>query len=153
MPAPPSRDSRNAPSNGPTPGTLGGSPASERWPPVGPRARSHLTPPTARRFGGPAPHCPVPKEPAVANRRDALAPNESLTPPAVIRRVEVAEEEAGSRVLHRHLPAWVISGAVHVAVIGAMLLVMSGPQDVEARNADPLTTQVEEPKDEADNLV
>jgi hypothetical protein len=65
---------------------------------------------------------------------------------AVIRRVEVAEEEAGSRVLNRHLPAWVISGALHVVIIGFMLLFMSGPQETEAKQNDLVTTQVEEPK-------
>jgi len=72
---------------------------------------------------------------------------------AVIRRVEVAEEEAGSRVLNRHLPAWVISGALHVVIIGFMLLVMSGQKEVAANNNDLVTTQVEEPKEDEKNLT
>ena len=68
--------------------------------------------------------------------------------PTVIRRVEVAEEDAGSRVLNRHLPAWVISGALHVAVIGCFLLVLSGPTDVAARTGELVSVEVAEPKEE-----
>jgi hypothetical protein len=71
----------------------------------------------------------------------------------VIRRVEVAEEEASSRMLNRHLPAWVISGALHVLIIGFMLLVLSGPKEAEAKNNDLVTTQVEEPKEDEKNLT
>jgi hypothetical protein len=89
----------------------------------------------------------------VATRPDALAPNSLPARPAtIVRRMDVAGE-AGSRVLNRHLPAWVISGALHVAVIGLMLLVMSGPKEAEARNAELLTIQVEEPQEEQDNLL
>jgi len=72
---------------------------------------------------------------------------------AVIRRVEVAEEDAGSRVLNRHLPAWVISGALHVVIIGFMALVMSGNKEVVANINDLVTTQVEEPKEDEKNLT
>ncbi len=55
---------------------------------------------------------------------------------AVIRRVEGAPE--ASRFLHKHLPAWVISGATHVALIAALILldrltprVSAGPSQEE----------------------
>ena len=73
--------------------------------------------------------------------------------PAVIRRTEVAEEDAGQRVLNRHVPAWVISGAVHVVVIGMAVLFMSGPEDAAANTNDLVTTQVEEPKEDDNNLT
>jgi hypothetical protein len=72
---------------------------------------------------------------------------------AVIRRVEVGEEDAGSRFLNRHLPAWVISGALHVIVIGFLALVMSGNKEAAANSNDLVTTQVEEPKEDEKNLV
>lgn len=45
----------------------------------------------------------------------------SPAPAALIRRVEGAHENA--RLLRKHIPAWVISGAVHVALIAALILV------------------------------
>jgi len=72
----------------------------------------------------------------------------------VIRRVEVAEEDTSSRVLTRLVPAFVISGAVHVVAIGFILLVVSGPKQVTAKPSDDLvTTQVEEPKEDEKNLT
>jgi len=72
----------------------------------------------------------------------------------VIRRVEVAEEDVGARVLNRHVPAWVISGAIHVVVIGFFVLFLSGPRNADAKNNDDIvTTQVEDPKEEDKNLV
>ena len=72
----------------------------------------------------------------------------------VIRRVEVANDDLQTRVLSRHLPAWVISGAVHVLVIGVCILFLSSPTETTAKNDDNLvTTEVEEPKEEKENLV
>ena len=46
----------------------------------------------------------------------------------VIRQVEVAAgRHRVRRVLNRHVPAWVISGAIHVVVIGFLVIFMSGP--------------------------
>ena len=73
--------------------------------------------------------------------------------PAVIRRTEVAEEDASQRVMNRHVPAWVISGAVHVVVIGIAVLFLSGPEDVSANTNDLVTTNVEEPKEDDHNLT
>jgi hypothetical protein len=71
----------------------------------------------------------------------------------VIRQVEVAEEDMGSRVLSRHIPAWVISGAIHVVVIGVLVIFMSGPVETEAKNNDLVTTQVDDPKEDDKNLT
>ena len=83
----------------------------------------------------------------IENSRPAKAP--------VIRRVEVAEEDLGSRMLTRFVPALVISGAIHVVMIGFFVLMFSGAKEAEAKNAaDQLvTTQVEEPKEEEKNLI
>ena len=43
---------------------------------------------------------------------------------AVIRRMEAAEESAQERLIKKHVPAWVVSGAVHVAIIALMILFM-----------------------------
>ncbi|HJZ89896.1 MAG TPA: hypothetical protein VKE40_03420, partial [Gemmataceae bacterium] len=71
----------------------------------------------------------------------------------VIRRVEVAEEDVGARVLNRHVPAWVISGAIHVVVIGFFVLFMSGPTEAEAKDNDRIITQVDEPQEDDANLI
>src|SRR3954469_8397337 len=102
-------------------------------------------------FHGPDPSAgpvapPLRKEPAVASRPDT-------TPipgprPAVIRRLDVAAEPPAARVLNRHLPAWVVSGAVHVAVIGFFVLVLSGPTEVEAKPTDLVNVQAEDPADD-----
>lgn len=88
----------------------------------------------------------------MSSKPEADAP-EVKAPPAkggapVIRRVEVAEEEVGQRVMNRHVPAWVISGAVHVLVIGMAVLFLSGAEQVEAKPNDIVSTQVEDPKEE-----
>lgn len=41
---------------------------------------------------------------------------------AVIRKLQAAEETAQERLMKKHVPAWVISGAVHVGLIAAMIL-------------------------------
>ena len=71
----------------------------------------------------------------------------------VIRRLDVADEDVGSRVLNRLVPALVISGALHVVVIGSLVAFMSGPQDTKANESDLVTTQVEEPKEDDKNLT
>src|SRR3954464_9385327 len=43
--------------------------------------------------------------------------------PAVIRQIRGAEESPHERLLRKHLPAWVTSGAVHVLLVGALLFV------------------------------
>ncbi len=72
----------------------------------------------------------------------------------VIRRVEVAEDDMQTRVLSRHLPAWVISGAIHVVVMGVGILFLSSPAQMDGKPDDGIvTSQVEEPKEKEDNLT
>jgi hypothetical protein len=40
----------------------------------------------------------------------------------VIRRLEIAEEDAKTRLLKRQVPAWVISGLIHVVLITAFII-------------------------------
>jgi hypothetical protein len=47
----------------------------------------------------------------------------------------------------------VISGAIHVVVIGFLVIFMSGPVDTAANPNDLVTTQVEEPKEDDKNLT
>jgi hypothetical protein len=90
----------------------------------------------------------------VATNLDADVGNMKLVKVApVIRRVQVAEEEVAARVLNRHVPAWVISGAIHVVVIGSFVLFMSGPKEAEAKADDQISTQVNEPHEEDTNLT
>lgn len=42
---------------------------------------------------------------------------------AVIRRLEAAEETSHERLVRKHVPAWVISGAIHVGLIAILILV------------------------------
>ncbi|HEX3151532.1 MAG TPA: prenyltransferase/squalene oxidase repeat-containing protein [Gemmataceae bacterium] len=74
-------------------------------------------------------------------------------PDSVIRRVEVADEETSSRVLNRHLPAWVVSGALHVAIIGFFLLVFSATKEVDAKPMDLVSVTVEDPTEVTANLI
>ena len=67
---------------------------------------------------------------------------------AVIRRVECAEETPHDRLMKKHVPAWVISGAVHVAFIAlAMLIFGRGGNDAKATDKI-VTTSVDQPEDE-----
>src|SRR5262245_65952258 len=67
---------------------------------------------------------------------------------AVIRRFEGAEETPHDRLMKKHVPAWVISGAVHVAFIALAILIF-GRGDREAKATDKiLTTSVEKPEEE-----
>jgi hypothetical protein len=69
---------------------------------------------------------------------------------SVIRRLDGAEETPHDRLMKKHVPAWVISGAVHVAFIALMILIF-GRGGNDARATDKiLTTSVEKPEDQPD---
>lgn len=72
------------------------------------------------------------------------------TPAAVIRRMEAAEESSQERLIKKHVPAWVVSGAVHVAVIALLILVL-GSRVAETKQTEKVlaTTaeKTEEPED------
>lgn len=56
---------------------------------------------------------------------DSTAPSANGKPgAAVIRRMDPAEETPQERLIKKHVPAWVVSGAVHVAVIALMILLL-----------------------------
>lgn len=46
----------------------------------------------------------------------------SPAPGAVIRKLESAQETANERLMRKHLPAWVISGAVNIGLVAILLL-------------------------------
>ena len=69
---------------------------------------------------------------------------------AVIRRMAPAEESAQERLIKKHVPAWVVSGAIHVAIIALMILFIGArgtaakpSEKIVATNAD----KTEEPED------
>lgn len=69
---------------------------------------------------------PVPKPTPVPSAngnpdKDKDGPKPAVA--AVIRRIQGAEETPNQRLLRKHIPAWVISGAVHVALIATLILI------------------------------
>ena len=51
----------------------------------------------------------------------STAPAPRPAQPAVIRKLQGASESSRQRLVRKHLPAWVISGAAHVALIGTLI--------------------------------
>jgi len=81
----------------------------------------------------------------VANSRPAPAGG-----PAVIRRVGGVEETTHDRLVNRHLPAWVVSGLVHLGIIGLAFLIF-GFRSPESRQAEKIiAATVEKELDEKD---
>lgn len=72
---------------------------------------------------------------------------------AVIRRVEAAQETAQERLLRKHLPAWVISGAVHVALVALLLLFAGQPNPAPASDKVIQTTVEKEETEPQENLT
>jgi hypothetical protein len=69
--------------------------------------------------------------------------------PAVIRRVGGVEETMHDRLVNRHLPAWVVSGLVHLGIIGIAFLIF-GFRSPETKTVDKiLATTVEKEPEEA----
>jgi hypothetical protein len=60
-------------------------------------------------------------------------PSADGKPAAVIRKLQSAGESSHQRLVRKHIPAWVASGAVHVALVGALL----AADAVVARPAPP----------------
>jgi hypothetical protein len=81
-----------------------------------------------------------PKPPTSAPAATAK-PGDKPAGPAVIRQLHGAEET--DRLVKKHLPAWVISGAVHlILILFAWLVLANRPADVVAKN-ELLSTAVE----------
>lgn len=75
-------------------------------------------------------------------------------PAAVIRRLEGAAETPSERLVKKHVPAWVVSGAVHLVVIAALFMVF-GTRPAEApASTKILDTSVEkDPEDQPRDLT
>lgn len=82
------------------------------------------------------------------SEKKAKAPKEAKE--AVIRRLEAAEETAQERFIKKYVPAWLVSGAVHVSVL-AIALIVFGARRAETKPVDKVlnTTaeKAEEPED------
>ncbi len=66
---------------------------------------------------------------------------------AVIRRLEAAHETAQERLMKKHLPAWVISGAVNVGIIALLMLIFAN-RGVIAKPAERIVATAVEKEDE-----
>ena len=69
---------------------------------------------------------------------------------AVIRLMEAAEESSQERLVKKHVPAWVVSGAIHVAVI-AVAILLFGSRPAVTKPTDKLLTTTAEKADEPDD--
>ncbi|MBN9521129.1 terpene cyclase/mutase family protein [bacterium] len=69
-------------------------------------------------------------------------------PPAVIRRIGGVEETTHDRIVNRHLPAWVVSGLVHLGVIGIAFLIFGFRSPETKSTATILATTVEKEPEE-----
>lgn len=80
-------------------------------------------------------------------------------PPPVIRRLEVAEEDSTERLLRRQVPAWVISGLVHVVLITGFILLnefvfkQEAEKDKQLKAATTNTKMDDPPPPPDDNLT
>ena len=69
---------------------------------------------------------------------------------AVIRRMEAAEESSQERLIKKHVPAWVVSGAIHVVVIALMILFL-GSRSTNAKSTEKVLATTAEKSDEPDD--
>ncbi len=67
---------------------------------------------------------------------------------AVIRRLEASEETSQERLMKKHVPAWVISGAVHVGLIAIMILLFGSRGAVAKPPEKVVTTTVEKEEEQ-----
>ncbi len=91
--------------------------------------------------------------------RQPSSPRPSRGPAPVIRRLEVAEEDSTTRLLHRQVPAWVISGLIHLVLIAGLIFVDwmfrkdENKKDKELKAATTNTKMDEPPPPPDDNLT
>jgi hypothetical protein len=98
---------------------------------------------------------------AVASKSPAELASENGKPaknssPPVIRRLEYATEDGRTRLLKRQVPAWIISGLVHVILIAGYILIQSFFPDktAEAKDQDkPFVTKVDPADDPKEDLT
>ena len=84
------------------------------------------------------------------------APKPAAAPPgaAVIRRIGGVEETLHDRLVNRHLPAWVVSGLVHLGIIGVAFLIFGFRSPDAVRSDRILATTVEkEPEEPVKDLT
>jgi hypothetical protein len=88
------------------------------------------------------------------SEKNASAPASANGKPAakeaVIRRLEAAEETAQERLIKKHVPAWVVSGAVHVAVIALAILIFPS-RGAASKPTDKVLVTTAEKQDEPDD--
>jgi hypothetical protein len=73
---------------------------------------------------------------------------------AVIRRIGGVEETVHDRLVNRHLPAWVVSGLVHLGVIGLAFLIFGFRSPDPVKSDKILATTVEkEPEEVVQDLT
>jgi hypothetical protein len=72
---------------------------------------------------------------------------------AVIRVVEAATETAHDRLMKKHLPAWVISGAVNIGLVAILLLLGARTPDAKATDVIISTSVAKEEEPPNENLT
>jgi hypothetical protein len=88
-------------------------------------------------------------EPNAAPAADAPA----KAGPSVIRRLEGTEESSHDRLMKKHVPAWVVSGAVHVTVIALAILIFGNRGPSSNASDKIVSSNVEkEPDQPKENL-
>ncbi|VTU02292.1 Uncharacterized protein OS=Planctomyces limnophilus (strain ATCC 43296 / DSM 3776 / IFAM 1008 / 290) GN=Plim_1146 PE=4 SV=1: Prenyltrans_2 [Gemmataceae bacterium] len=88
------------------------------------------------------------KKPDPANNGQPAKAGAAAGGAAVIRRVDAAEETSQERLMKKHVPAWVISGAVHVGLIAIMIL-MFGSRVSTAKPPEKIVSTSVEKEEEA----
>lgn len=78
-------------------------------------------------------------------------------PQPVIRKLAVAEEDKAARLLQRQLPAWVISGLLHIVLITSFILLNEFVFKNEVKHKDlkaaTTNTKLDEPPQAEENLT
>ncbi|MFO0797566.1 MAG: prenyltransferase/squalene oxidase repeat-containing protein [Gemmataceae bacterium] len=89
-----------------------------------------------------------------ANYRPAPPPKPAGGP-AVIRRVGGVEETLHDRLVNRHLPAWVVSGLVHLGIIALAFLIFGfrGPEKKQVDKILATTVEKEETDENTKDLT
>ncbi|MGL6094449.1 MAG: prenyltransferase/squalene oxidase repeat-containing protein [Fimbriiglobus sp.] len=80
----------------------------------------------------------------------------AASPAAVIRRIQGAEETAHQRLMKKHIPAWVISGAVHVMLIAVLITLdklMPAPVVLAQEEMLAVVTDEKPPDDKKEDLT
>ena len=88
---------------------------------------------------------------APTREEDDMSEKTEKASAAVIRRMEAAEESAQERLVKKHVPAWVVSGAVHVAVIALLILVL-GVKDAATKQPDKIVNTTAAKTDEPEDV-